>query len=46
MKIRVDANACPVVVKEILFRAAYSQRDKQEFANNLNRLLTRHAGHS
>jgi uncharacterized protein YaiI (UPF0178 family) len=24
--------------------AAYSQRDKQEFANNLDRFLTRHAG--
>ncbi len=28
MKIWVDADACPVVVKEILFRAAYSQRGK------------------
>jgi uncharacterized protein YaiI (UPF0178 family) len=28
MKIWVDANASPVVVKEILFRAAYSQRGK------------------
>ena len=24
--------------------AAYSQRDKQEFANNLDRFLTRYAG--
>ena len=24
--------------------SAYGQRDKQEFANNLDRFLTRHAG--
>jgi len=26
--------------------AAYSQRDKQEFANNLDRILTRYAGNN
>jgi len=70
LKIWVDADACPVAAKEILFRAvertgvqlnmrdfmgtmrssgvemrggpsAYGQRDKQEFANNLDRFLTR-----
>jgi uncharacterized protein YaiI (UPF0178 family) len=49
MKTWVDADACPVVVKDILFRAValpppgFSQRDKQAFANNLDRFLTKHA---
>jgi uncharacterized protein YaiI (UPF0178 family) len=35
LKIWIDADACPVVIKEILFKAA----DRQAFANHLDRWL-------
>lgn len=42
MKIWVDADACPVAVKEILYRAANRTRiELTLIANQLDRLLSR-----